>query len=99
VARRARLAAAAVHQPELLLLDGLLDGLNLRDAAGLADAIRDLGRDSGILLTGTDTRLLALACEQILVLADGVLVTEDPDAAYEDSAAYDGSQASSGLSL
>ena len=27
IARRARLAAAAVHQPELLLLDGLLDGL------------------------------------------------------------------------
>ncbi|MGH3124896.1 MAG: hypothetical protein ACRDND_28265, partial [Streptosporangiaceae bacterium] len=27
IARRARLAAAAVHEPELLLIDGLLDGL------------------------------------------------------------------------
>ena len=33
IARRARLAAAAVHQPELLLLDGLLDGLGPRDVA------------------------------------------------------------------
>ena len=45
ICRRARLAAAAVHQPDLLLIDGLLDDLCPRDAAALADAIRDLGRD------------------------------------------------------
>jgi ABC-2 type transport system ATP-binding protein len=82
VARRARLAAAAVHQPELLLLDGLLDGLGSRDAAGLAGAIRDLSRDCGILLTGSDGGLLTLACDEILVLADGVLVAENAPAGY-----------------
>jgi ABC-2 type transport system ATP-binding protein len=87
VARRARLAAAAVHQPELLLLDGLLDGLSLRDAAGLADAIKDLSRDSGILLTGSDSRLLALACDEILLLTDGVLIAESPSLSYDDSPA------------
>lgn len=85
VARRARLAAAAVHQPELLLLDGLLDGLSLRDAAGLADAIIDLSRDSGILLTGSDSLPMALACGEIMVLADGVLVTDSQPASYDDS--------------
>ena len=90
VARRARLAAAAVHQPELLLLDGLLDGLSPRDAAGLADAIRDLSRDSGILLTGCDSQLLALACDEILVLADGVLIAENSSAGYEGSPAAAG---------
>jgi ABC-2 type transport system ATP-binding protein len=75
VARRARLAAAAVHQPELLLLDGLLDELPRRDAAALADAIGDLSRDAGVLLTGTDVRALELACDDVLVLADGVLVS------------------------
>lgn len=75
VARRARLAAAAVHQPEVLLLDGLLDGLALRDAKALADGIRDLGRDSGILLTGRDPEALALACDEVMVMADGVLVS------------------------
>jgi ABC-type branched-subunit amino acid transport system ATPase component len=77
VARRARLAAAAVHQPELLLLDGLLDGLLARDAAVLADAIADLSRDAGILLTGTDANMLSLACDDTMVLADGVLMTAD----------------------
>ncbi len=74
VARRARLAAAAVHQPELLLLDGLLDGLAARDASALADAIRDLSRDCGVLVTGCEPAALALACDEVLVLRGGVLV-------------------------
>lgn len=74
VARRARLAAAAVHQPELLLIDGLLDGVTPREASGLADAIRDLSRDSGILVTGCEAGALALACDEVLVLRDGLLV-------------------------
>lgn len=77
VVRRARLAAAAVHQPELLLLDGLLDGLLARDAAVLAGAIEDLSRDAGILLTGIDVNMLSLACDDVMVLADGVLVSAD----------------------
>lgn len=81
VVRRARLAAAAVHQPELILLDGLLDGLLARDAAVLADAIEDLSRDAGILLTGADPNMLALACDEVMVLADGVLMSADR---YED---------------
>jgi ABC-type multidrug transport system ATPase subunit len=81
VVRRARLAAAAVHQPELLLLEGLLDGLLARDAAVLADAIADLGRDAGVLLTGADQRVLALTCDDVMVLAYGVLMDADR---YED---------------
>jgi ABC-2 type transport system ATP-binding protein len=77
VARRARLAAAAVHQPELLLLDGLLDGLSAREASGLADAVRDLSRHSGIVLAGCDSDGLHRACEQVLVLADGILVSAE----------------------
>jgi ABC-2 type transport system ATP-binding protein len=75
VVRRARLAAAAVHQPELLLLDGLLDGLVPRDVASLTDAVRDLSRDSGTLVAGCDEHALVLACDEILVLTDGVLVS------------------------
>jgi ABC-2 type transport system ATP-binding protein len=77
IARRTRLAAAAVHQPELLLLDGLLDGLGARDVAVLANAIRDLSRDCGILLAGCDGAALELACDDVLVLTDGVLIAPD----------------------
>ena len=74
VTRRARLAAAAVHQPELLLLDGLLDALEAREILVLAAAIKDLSRDGGILVAGCDREALELACDDVLVLADGVLI-------------------------
>jgi ABC-2 type transport system ATP-binding protein len=75
IARRARLAAAAVHQPDLLLLDALLDGLPLRHVTALADAVRDLSRDSGVLLAGCDREALLLACDDVLLLSNGVLVS------------------------
>ena len=74
IARRAKLAAAAVHEPELLLLDGLLDGLTARDAAALAGSIRDLGRDTAIIAIGGDPATLALVCDEVLTLADGIIV-------------------------
>ena len=74
ICRRARLAAAAVHQPDLLLIDGLLDDLCPRDVAALADAIRDLGAEMTIVATGHDQDALALACGEILTMADGILV-------------------------
>jgi len=75
VARRARLAAAAVHQPDLLLLDSLLDGLPQRDARTLAENICTLGRDTSIMLAGRDRGTLEVACDDILFLSNGVLVS------------------------
>ena len=74
IARRARLAAAAVHQPDLILLDSLLDGLQPRDMTALTEAVRDLSRDSAILVAGCDGVALELACDEVLVLTDGILV-------------------------
>jgi ABC-type branched-subunit amino acid transport system ATPase component len=59
----------------LLLLDGLLDGLALREASALAEAIADLGRDAGILITGRNAQTLALACDEVMLMANGVLVS------------------------
>jgi ABC-type multidrug transport system ATPase subunit len=74
VLRRAKLAAAAVHEPTLLILDGLLDDLAPADAAALAVSIRDLGRDTAIVATGPDARALALACDEVLSMVDGIIV-------------------------
>jgi ABC-2 type transport system ATP-binding protein len=74
VCRRARLAAAAVHQPDLLLIDGMLDDLGPGDTIALADAIRDLGKDTTVVAVGRDPSALALACTEVLTMADGILV-------------------------
>jgi ABC-2 type transport system ATP-binding protein len=74
ISRRARLAAAAVHQPDLLLIDGLLDDLGPGDTIALADIIRDLAREMTVVAVGRDPSALALACAEVLTLADGILV-------------------------
>jgi ABC-type multidrug transport system ATPase subunit len=75
VARRAQLAAAAVHQPELLLIDGLLDDLTPQDTAVLAASIQDIGLDTGVVAAGSDPDSLAMTCGEVLTLADGILVS------------------------
>ncbi len=41
----------------------------------LADGIRDLGKDTAIVATGRNAGALALACDEILTLADGILIS------------------------
>jgi ABC-type multidrug transport system ATPase subunit len=74
ISRRARLAAAAVHQPDLLLIDGMLDDLALDDTAEMADVVRDLGKDITVILVGRDSSALVMACTEVLTMADGILV-------------------------
>jgi ABC-type multidrug transport system ATPase subunit len=74
VARKARIAAAAARQPELLLLDGILDGLGQRELQAFITDIRELGRDCAVVIAGYDREALTLACDDVLVLTDGVLV-------------------------
>lgn len=78
VARKARLAAATVHQPSLLLIDGLLDQLSPADGAALADVIRELERDTAVIAIGRDAHVLTLACHEVLALSDGILIGSRP---------------------
>jgi len=73
VGRGARLAAAAVHEPELLLLDGLLDGLSPPERASVAASVRELARDTVIIVAGLDATALKLTCDEVLTLSDGIL--------------------------
>jgi len=79
VVARARLAAGAVHQPNLLLIDGLLDELPALDRGGLVDAIHDLERDTAIIAIGRDDQALSQACREVLTLTDGILVGSRPE--------------------
>jgi ABC-type multidrug transport system ATPase subunit len=73
VARKARLAAACVHQPKLLLVDGLLDHLHGRNLAVLTDIVKDLERDAAVIAFGADAEPLMLTCQRVLTLAGGIV--------------------------
>ncbi len=72
VVRRARLAAACVHEPNLLVLDGLLDQLPGPDRRVLSGIVSDLKRDMSIVVLGREADALLLCCDQVIVLADGI---------------------------
>jgi ABC-type multidrug transport system ATPase subunit len=74
VARRARLAAACVHQPDLLIIDGLFDQLPIIDRTILAKTVAELKRDTSIVATGQDADALLLFCDQVLMLTNGIVV-------------------------
>jgi ABC-2 type transport system ATP-binding protein len=80
IAAQARLAAAAVHEPELLIIEGLLDGLSGADPAALAARVRDLGRDTAIVAVGCQASTLALACDEVIIMTDGIIVRPDQSA-------------------
>ena len=72
-ARLTWLAAASVHEPGLLLLDGVLDGIDDRDAACVADAVREATMVTAVVITGRDPERLARASGHVLTLAHGVV--------------------------
>jgi ABC-type multidrug transport system ATPase subunit len=72
-ARLTWLAAASVHEPELLLLDGVLDGMNDGEAACVADAVREVTMTTPVVVAGRDPERLDRACGHVLTLAQGVI--------------------------
>jgi ABC-type multidrug transport system ATPase subunit len=71
VARRAWLAACTVHEPDLLLVDGLLDNVTAEDAVALAGWLRALSAGTALLITGRDATRIALCGAPPLTLTDG----------------------------
>ncbi len=87
IARKARLAVACVHEPKLLIIDGLLDHLQPLDRTVLADVIRDLERDTAVVALGADTDALSLVCDGVIEVADGMVIGSRPPEAGARSAA------------
>jgi ABC-type methionine transport system ATPase subunit len=80
--RQVELARALVHQPRLLIWDGLSDGLDL---AAIRDTLSTLGKlreNRKLTLIATDNRpdILADAAHRIAVLERGRLLFEGPSA-------------------
>jgi ABC-2 type transport system ATP-binding protein len=94
IARKARLAVACVHQPSLLIIDGLLDRLAPLDRTVLADAIRDLQRDTVMVALGAETDTLSLVCEHVIEFADGMIIGCRPAAAPDAQKAPERARAS-----
>ncbi|HUC56075.1 MAG TPA: hypothetical protein VMA95_01640 [Streptosporangiaceae bacterium] len=78
IARRARIAAACVHQPELLIIDGLFDQLTPGDRVALARTVTEFKRDTAVVVIGKDADTMLLCCDQVVTEDDGIVLGQYP---------------------
>ncbi|KAL8736318.1 MAG: hypothetical protein Q9181_002496 [Wetmoreana brouardii] len=77
-AQRIAIARAVARQPLLLILDEATSALDGENARGIRELVRRLTDQSvGVLMVTHDREMMA-ACEEVVVLKDGVVVEQGP---------------------
>ncbi|NKN34584.1 cell division ATP-binding protein FtsE [Marichromatium bheemlicum] len=86
--RRVELARALIHQPDLLVWDGVADGLDPSALAEILEMLDTVRRNRALTLIATDNTPAALAthCERALVLDHGRAVYAGPTATLREAA-------------
>lgn len=75
--QRVGLAQALLHQPEVLILDEPMEGLDPQQQIGVKQIIRDIGKTRTVMLS---THILAHAqelCDRVIIINNGQIVAED----------------------
>lgn len=74
--QRVGLAAALVHQPEVLILDEPTTGLDPNQLLEIRKLIRELGKDRTIFLSTHIMKEVEAVCDRVLIINKGVLVAD-----------------------
>ncbi|MDC6349995.1 gliding motility-associated ABC transporter ATP-binding subunit GldA [Zeaxanthinibacter sp. PT1] len=74
--QRVGLAAALLHDPEVLLLDEPTTGLDPNQLQEIRKLIRDIGKEKTILLSTHIMKEVEAVCDRVLVLNKGKLVAD-----------------------
>jgi len=85
-AQRLFLAAAVVHDPELVFLDEPTAQLDPESKARIGDDIRALAEKSTVLITTHDLREADAVCDRVLFLVEGEVKAEGPRKSLIESA-------------
>lgn len=77
---RCELAAALLHQPEVIFLDEPTIGLDVVARQKMRDLIRTLNRETGVtvFLTSHDTGDIETVCRRVIMINHGELVVDGP---------------------
>ncbi len=77
IKRRIGIAQALLGNPEIVFMDEPTSELAPEDAGEMRDLIRRIGEFKTVILTSPDPTEIAGLCQQVLILSDGRLVTND----------------------
>jgi ABC-2 type transport system ATP-binding protein len=76
--QRLALAGALMHDPDVLILDEPLTGLDPEGIVKMTQAIEQLGRQRTVLVSSHELHAVGSLCDRALVLRDGELLAEAP---------------------
>jgi ABC-2 type transport system ATP-binding protein len=76
--QRVGLAAALLHEPEVLILDEPTSGLDPNQIIEIRDVIRRLGKDKTILFSSHILQEVEALCDRVIIINKGRLVADSP---------------------
>ena len=74
--QRVGLAAALIHEPEVLILDEPTSGLDPNQIIEIRDVIRQLGKDKTILFSSHILQEVEALCDRVVIINKGKLVAD-----------------------
>lgn len=75
--QRVGLAAALLHDPEVLILDEPTSGLDPNQIAEIRDVIKKLGKDKTVLFSSHILQEVAAICDRVIIINKGKIVADD----------------------
>jgi ABC-2 type transport system ATP-binding protein len=76
--QRVGLAAALLHEPEVLILDEPTSGLDPNQIIEIREVIRKLGKDKTILFSSHILQEVEALCDRVIIINKGRLVADSP---------------------
>lgn len=75
--QRVGLAAALIHEPEVLILDEPTSGLDPNQIVEIREVIRQQGKDKTVLFSSHILQEVEAICDRVIIINKGMLVADD----------------------
>lgn len=75
--QRVGLAAALIHDPEVLILDEPTSGLDPNQIVEIREVIRRLGKDKTVLFSTHILQEVEAVCDRVIIINKGIIVAND----------------------
>lgn len=75
--QRVGLAAALIHNPDVLILDEPTSGLDPNQIAEIRDVIKELGKEKTVLFSSHILQEVEAVCERVVIINKGTIVADD----------------------
>ena len=76
--QRVGLAQALIHEPEILILDEPMTGLDPNQLEEIRSLIRETGKNKTILLSTHIMQEVEALCDRVIIIKEGKIVTDKP---------------------